>query len=140
VSYAELYAVTRQHSQYLYDVGNVVREARQALATARASGRRTQCLTAAVEALEGALRTVIWEGQEALAAARRVREAELAAGACAHAEANPGPRVPLRHGSAATEVCARCGDWRMTHHETDPERPWQPTDQLAMALQPDDEA
>lgn len=34
----------------------------------------------------------------------------------------PGPRVPLRWGSAATEVCAKCGGHRVLHGRPD----WRP--------------
>jgi len=34
---------------------------------------------------------------------------------CEHEETKEGPRSPLRYGSAPTEVCAHCGQWRMVH-------------------------
>jgi hypothetical protein len=36
--------------------------------------------------------------------------------ACLHSETEPGPRVPLRWGSAATELCRACAAYRTLHH------------------------
>lgn len=33
-----------------------------------------------------------------------------------HASWHEGPRVPLRWGSAPTQVCNACGWWRLDHH------------------------
>ena len=35
---------------------------------------------------------------------------------CLHKETHEGPRVPMRWGSSGTEVCNRCGAWRLTLH------------------------
>jgi hypothetical protein len=35
---------------------------------------------------------------------------------CEHARRREGPRVPLRHGSAASEICEDCNAWRTMHH------------------------
>lgn len=35
---------------------------------------------------------------------------------CVHLEVSLGPRIPLRHGSAETEVCDYCKAWRTIHH------------------------
>lgn len=43
--------------------------------------------------------------------------------ACPHQDREEGPRVPLRWGSAPTEVCRQCGAYRTMHHG--PGR-WQP--------------
>lgn len=36
---------------------------------------------------------------------------------CAHDRVLTGPRIPLRWGTAPTEVCSDCGAWRTTHHQ-----------------------
>lgn len=45
----------------------------------------------------------------------------------------PGPRIPLRYGTSATEVCADCGAWRTTAHTPGP---WQgyPVEEAATAF------
>jgi hypothetical protein len=35
---------------------------------------------------------------------------------CPHAETKEGPRMPLRYGSGATEVCIACGAYRVNLH------------------------
>jgi hypothetical protein len=35
---------------------------------------------------------------------------------CTHSRRREGPRVPLRHGSSASEVCEDCGAWRTMFH------------------------
>lgn len=41
-------------------------------------------------------------------------------GECSHYQTTDGPRVPLRWGSAPTEVCKLCGCWRTMHHKPGP--------------------
>lgn len=36
---------------------------------------------------------------------------------CTHDIVGEGPRLPLQHGSAPTEVCMRCGVWRDAREE-----------------------
>jgi hypothetical protein len=46
-------------------------------------------------------------------------------GKCSHPkeQRGPGPRIPLRYGSAATEVCSACGGYRQTRIPNDR---WEP--------------
>lgn len=57
-------------------------------------------------------------------------------GACLHDVFEDGPRVPLRYGSAPTDVCVMCGAWRTTHHVLGH---WQRVETLEEALQESDE-
>jgi hypothetical protein len=56
---------------------------------------------------------------------------------CLHPAVNDGPRIPLRWGSAATEVCSRCAMWRQTRVRDDL---WQPPEELARCFADDEEA
>lgn len=49
----------------------------------------------------------------------------------------PGPRIPLRWGSAATLICRRCGMWRQ---ERTPTGPWQSPAALQEALDAEEPA
>lgn len=39
---------------------------------------------------------------------------------CKHSSTKSGPRMPLRYGSAATDVCEACGAYRLMHHGPGP--------------------
>jgi hypothetical protein len=43
---------------------------------------------------------------------RRLCFGEAATSCCKHGDLGEGPRMPLMHGSAKTEVCKGCGVWR----------------------------
>jgi len=47
-----------------------------------------------------------------------------------------GPRVPAYYGSAPTEICAKCGRWRSTLHNTGP---WQTAASFTKALTPQED-
>jgi hypothetical protein len=57
-------------------------------------------------------------------------------GECTHYSTETGPRVPLRYGSAPTQVCRLCGSWRTVHHVMGL---WRPAHTLAEALKEDEE-
>lgn len=57
---------------------------------------------------------------------------------CKHKRRSDGPRLPLRWGSAPTEVCKDCGCWRSTFGHGRPSA-WEPKSTLARALRADDE-
>ncbi len=54
---------------------------------------------------------------------------------CLHERRVGGPRVPARYGSWATEICARCWDWRRAE-VTDQ---WHPYEELVEALRREEE-
>lgn len=56
---------------------------------------------------------------------------------CPHEWVNDGPRIPLRYGSAPTEVCTDCGAWRDIRP---PVGAWRPAAELAFSFQDPEEA
>lgn len=57
---------------------------------------------------------------------------------CEHKDLGDGPRVPLRHGSAATKVCLMCGMWADPRDAANPNDPrkyrWRKAEQLLVYI------
>lgn len=65
------------------------------------------------------------------------KAARVAVETCTHEWVNEGPRIPLRWGSGATEICTDCGAWRQTRV---PNEPWAPAATLAKSFIDPEEA
>jgi hypothetical protein len=66
---------------------------------------------------------------------------KAATGGCGHTRTKRGENVPLRWGSARSEVCVDCGAFR-THSHTDPTRwlsEWKPAARYAEAIKPSED-
>lgn len=57
--------------------------------------------------------------------------------ACQHAEKKPGPRYPMRWGSATTEVCKGCDAYRLLLHGVGPWLPGPIADAIKRAKEED---
>ena len=58
---------------------------------------------------------------------------------CKHSNVKPGPRVAAVYGSWETEVCRRCGKYRVNHHYWGPwKRGPVPTEKAQEAVNADD--
>lgn len=85
-----------------------------------AAGAAARCELALgrLEQAKAALAAAEMEANSAKFTLARLEHLRPPATGCAHPSEHrkPGQRVPLRYGSAETEVCAACGAWRTLAH------------------------